>query len=918
MTINSRCMLAIGLLFCSSAAHGFEYLPSVFPLMYDANEPINGGWVMPDDMLTPEDTTTVKIGTAASSAVATGTMISPSWMITAGHIGYGGSGWKPGWTSNAQIFHVSNSDGTSTTYRSGTQNVDMLHLSADTALIKLYDIATGQPANVIDFASIIGFDDDELASLRIVRGNHNRYVDPINGGEIAGARGKQKWGYEFYGGTNGVDNVVDHSIYGSAGSTGNDSGDPSLARHGLSWHLLGVKDGVGGGATAPLARNSGSSSLRDEILSYVDDLPGGTISPSPDQYQLTGGNYTLPGAGLSTWIKASVSLTGSVNEAQDVFVGDFFPGTVDNVSHSAGDVDLSGGLFLGPESGESGNYTQTGGELTAYQIYAGFRGAGQFLQTAGVTNVDSAIRVGFESNSSGQLWLIGTGQTETPHLSLGHETGADGVAQLHQSASLTTDSSFIGREGDGEFVQAGGTHDVRRLSIGTYTTGDGVYKISGGNLIVDSLEIGGDGLGAFEQSGGQITARNATSAANASVTLSGGNMMINGLGDFSQTTVAASPGSSITSGSTALVIIDAPTKALIDGGTLSTTSLGQPVHTAGTTLIIDQHTVQISGELGDRVEILQAGSGHGQLLNDGDPIHLLNGTHVDPDAVVDLGSGTLKVTSGRNGVGLPSTIDVANGSFTGAYVTVESTGHLDATGELSVGTLNVFGELSPGNNQTNTLSVYRGIASTTQLLVGGGGRISFDINATDFDRIEAVSTAILSGSEIEIRVPVADITSLATMSAMDLVSVPDSYIQSPPAAIVQDYTVDYSDASYSDFESEGVALAVLHEGDEYGFTGSRETAEGIMALVTLPGDFNADGRVGNADLTILLANWGRTDATWFTGDVDGNGAVGDAENTALLKYWGQSLAGGTAVPEPESFALLLSLGFALVGSRRQF
>lgn len=82
----------------------------------------------------------------------------------------------------------------------------------------------------------------------------------------------------------------------------------------------------------------------------------------------------------------------------------------------------------------------------------------------------------------------------------------------------------------------------------------------------------------------------------------------------------------------------------------------------------------------------------------------------------------------------------------------------------------------------------------------------------------------------------------------------------------------------------------------------------------LPGDFNGNGPVENADLTLLLNNWAQPSspvpAGWVGIPQPTAPSIDNDELTALLNGWGQSVGSGsqssTAIPEPASLALVLA------------
>jgi hypothetical protein len=93
----------------------------------------------------------------------------------------------------------------------------------------------------------------------------------------------------------------------------------------------------------------------------------------------------------------------------------------------------------------------------------------------------------------------------------------------------------------------------------------------------------------------------------------------------------------------------------------------------------------------------------------------------------------------------------------------------------------------------------------------------------------------------------------------------------------------------------------------------------------LAGDYNGGGRVEQADLDLVLLNWGQELANpgaigWFSNQP--SGAVDQEELDAVLLNWGNAAAGATvaaAVPEPAtwfSLICLASLGFVKSAVRR--
>lgn len=73
------------------------------------------------------------------------------------------------------------------------------------------------------------------------------------------------------------------------------------------------------------------------------------------------------------------------------------------------------------------------------------------------------------------------------------------------------------------------------------------------------------------------------------------------------------------------------------------------------------------------------------------------------------------------------------------------------------------------------------------------------------------------------------------------------------------------------------------------------------------GDFDGNGAIGDGDLTLLLANWGKTVPSVPVGWVYDRPTapnVGDEEFTKLLSTWGQGSATSMLVPEPTAVTVV--------------
>ncbi|MGA2496599.1 MAG: dockerin type I domain-containing protein [Tepidisphaeraceae bacterium] len=102
----------------------------------------------------------------------------------------------------------------------------------------------------------------------------------------------------------------------------------------------------------------------------------------------------------------------------------------------------------------------------------------------------------------------------------------------------------------------------------------------------------------------------------------------------------------------------------------------------------------------------------------------------------------------------------------------------------------------------------------------------------------------------------------------------------------------------------------------------------LLLVSTCAGDNNLDGVVDASDYYNVIANMGKTNATWFDGDMDGDGVVSAADFAIVTRNMGAGAAlpassaadvvsaGVVSVPEPAGLGLLGMVALSLLYRRR--
>ena len=244
-----------------------------------------------------------------------------------------------------------------------------------------------------------------------------------------------------------------------------------------------------------LGNNSGQGTFNQQAdtTNSTDSLFIG----SQGTYNLEGGSLTTTGAGIgqgtivgTSGSGALLNQTGGTHTANNLVVGNRSDGNGTYLM-SGGDLAVNGRMYVGlghdafSPGVVNGLVQQSSGSVTAAQIYIG----------------------GFPESIPDPIDPINNPPTLIPHLGTGrYELSGDGVVN-----STVTE---VGRSGNGQVLQTGGTFNAGALQLGSdglyaidngfggydfYSSG--TYDLQAGILNTTSTTVGVAGIGTFNQSG---------------------------------------------------------------------------------------------------------------------------------------------------------------------------------------------------------------------------------------------------------------------------------------------------------------------------------------------------------------------------------------------------------------------------------
>ncbi len=289
---------------------------------------------------------------------------------------------------------------------------------------------------------------------------------------------------------------------------------------------------------------------------------------------------------------------------------------------------------------------------------------------------------------------------------------------------------------------------------------------------------------------------------------------------------------------------------------------------------------------------------------------------IDPTANLTVTGPTGNVTltnltiGGNNGI---ATLSLAGGTITASNsVVVTPTGVLTGEGIIN-GTATILGDLAPGSGPgTSTFGgpVSFGPLSTTVIEIQGTTP-----GTTGHDQIVATQSVSLDGT-LDLQVDTGIFTPIYgnAFTILTYTSRTGTYNRTTLNNSILALQTDLALAPVYDFPGSSDPL--------FAATPFAAAPNSLTLFTTLPGDANLDLQVEDADLSLLLTNFGNTGAAWNDGDFTGDGIVDDADLSLLLTNFGSDVRllfsstglsiNASTIPEPSTLAtwVFVVVGFA--------
>lgn len=248
------------------------------------------------------------------------------------------------------------------------------------------------------------------------------------------------------------------------------------------------------------------------------EINGGTLAITFGQVGYTAGGFVTQSVGTVT--VGDTLNVGMFGTGRYVLVnGSLSVGSLrmGSASGATGVFEQSGGSIgslgatIGHASGGTGTYLMSGGDNAwSNAWYVGNSGRGTMVQSGGtnrfVTTVADRASVGRNAGAYGEYQMSGGvfDATNVPYFELGYAAGSTGKWVHSGTAAAAFKRLYVGKNGNGEFTQYGGTVSstweyVGVTNVGLYTQTGGVHEIG------TSLELSrGGGTGTYTLAAGYL------------------------------------------------------------------------------------------------------------------------------------------------------------------------------------------------------------------------------------------------------------------------------------------------------------------------------------------------------------------------------------------------------------------------------
>ena len=736
-----------------------------------------------------------------------------------------------------------------------------------------------------DFTQSGGTNTLETLFLAYYNGSNGDYT--LNGGTVNA--GRSMVGYHGTGTLSVNSGTFNSPQYIYVGRYSDGDGTLNLSGGTLSTNNLVVGyDGSGEANYSGGTLDAGAVTVNSTGLMNVDcdwtyggpiNVDGGNLDASGYELAINGGSASL-----------SVLNAGSFS-ASNFIVGQDGSG---QVMQTDGTLTASNYLYVGNEAGSDGVYQIDAGSATCTHFRLGYFGTGAFIQNGGSVYASGNSYIGVSSGGDG-TYTMNAGQFSTPTLNVGTggsglfdyydgtlsintiNVGANGQFDVHKYLSCTADvtisgGSFdthgnnFGMYGNNTWVINSGTFDAQRVYMGYYGSTD-LTQNNGAVTVVENLY-----QGYYSGNSGDYV------LANGSLSSTGHIVGVIGSGTFTQSGGSNTASSFLTLGSNA----GSFGSYSISGGTLTagTLKVGQLGHG-------ELHITNAAANINLTNELIFGQSSVFDAVP-GSVIHMtgsdLTIQNADSANMTDLNNLTLIFEGG------PAVLDLFE--VAGVDLGNDILGWTDnfALDTLQLGGSN-YGRIqfvnnydnNPSDPNTEALYVFELVINPYACLVQNGYNLYY-LNGSDPKEF-FFGDANLDGdvNELDLDILVANWGSLS--AGWD--------------------HGDFTGGTWGSLDGQvnGSDLDIL--GDNWTSTTVAFMDALIASGLLAPGDANADGVVNQLDLNAVIDNWQASGVGWTGGDFNDDDVVNQLDLNTIIDNWQAAVFAQNAVPEPNSFILIL-------------